>query len=407
MEHRGTVWRMGREDGVGVMREQDVTRALVPFLAAGVVVLAVATDAGTWWQVSALVAAASLFFVWSRRDMHLGLLAFGVVVGTSLSQWFGALEPGMFLLSLLAVVLTGWHQLRPLVVVLVVLTMATPLVVMALQGEDAIGGPIWVLGIAFPACMGWAFHRQEMLSAELEQTRRQLAEQAVLEERRRIARDVHDLVGHGLAAMMLQVTSARHVLNRDPQAADDALSAAEDAGRRSMRELRGTVALLREGDSAVAPPSPSLIEIAGLVDAARGGGLSVEYRVAGDQQSVDPVVGLTLYRIAQEALANAGHHSPQAAHVVAVTVTDPEILLEVESRGSIGPSPDRGDADRPRYGVRGMQERAEVVSGDLHAGPTPAGWLVRCRVPLVGRSAAPVSESAHQGRSASDSAVSS
>ena len=105
---------------------------------------------------------------------------------------------------------------------------------------------IWIMGIAFPWALGRLAARQSEMAIELDATRRDLAQQALLEERRRIARDVHDLVGHGLAAVMLQVTSARHVLHRDPAAAEEALRSAEDVGRRNMKELRRTVALLRQ-----------------------------------------------------------------------------------------------------------------------------------------------------------------
>src|SRR5581483_12475897 len=139
----------------------------------------------------------------------------------------------------------------------------------------------------------------------------ELAEQAMLEERRRIARDVHDFVGHGLAAVMLQVTSARHVLRRDPTAAEEALRVAEEVGRRSMRELRRTVAVLRSDDedgAGVAPPVPAAEEIPALVEEARAGGLDLELEIRGELAELDPGVGLALYRIAQEALANAARH---------------------------------------------------------------------------------------------------
>src|SRR5690606_23398311 len=132
---------------------------------------------------------------------------------TALRQWEGDLGPGLFLLRLLAITLTGWSDLSWPSGLLVLATIATPVAIGLLQGESGIASGIWVLGILFPALMGWAFHRQEKLTMELEKARRSLAEQAVLEERRRIARDVHDLVGHGLAAMLLQITSARHVLD--------------------------------------------------------------------------------------------------------------------------------------------------------------------------------------------------
>src|SRR5690606_25549762 len=138
----------------------------------------------------------------------------------------------------------------------------------------------------------------------------------------RIARDIHDLVGHGLAAMLVQVTSARHVLTRDPKIADEALQTAEDVGRQSMRELRRTVALLRnEGESGLDDPLPRLSQIGELVDAARDRGLEVSYHAQGNLEAVDPAVGLTLHRIAQEALTNAIRHAPNAHTVVTTTVT--------------------------------------------------------------------------------------
>ena len=104
--------------------------------------------------------------------------------------------------------------------------------------EVAVG--IWSVAIVFIWVIGRAVVRQERLVVELEGTRHQLAQQALLTERRRIARDVHDFVGHGLAAVMLQVTSPRHVLRRDVDAAEEALRSAEEVGRRSMQELRRT-----------------------------------------------------------------------------------------------------------------------------------------------------------------------
>ena len=122
---------------------------------------------------------------------------------------------------------------------------------------------------------------------------------------------------------MLQITSARHVLHRDPAAAEEALRSAEDVGRRSMQELRRTVALLRSDDeAAAAPPLPSAGEIPALVDDARAGGLAVQLRTRGDLSRIAPSVGVALYRIAQEALANAAQHAPHARTVLEMEVAD-------------------------------------------------------------------------------------
>jgi signal transduction histidine kinase len=149
-----------------------------------------------------------------------------------------------------------------------------------------------MLAVAFPWAVGRAVARQAQLAAQLDETRRELDRQALLSERRRIARDVHDFVGHGLAAMMLQVTSARHVLRRDPAAAEEALRSAEDVGRRSMQELRRTVSLLRSDEDGAVDPLPAATEIPTLVEHARAGGLAVELDLRGDLSRVSAGSGV-------------------------------------------------------------------------------------------------------------------
>jgi signal transduction histidine kinase len=191
---------------------------------------------------------------------------------------------------------------------------------------------IWVVAVVFTWIVGRAVARQERLVVELEETRRQLARQALLDERRRIARDVHDFVGHGLAAVMLQVTSARHVLRRDADAAEEALRSAEEVGRRSMQELRLTVTLLRGDDEAgTASPAPAASEIPALVDEARAGGLAVELQTRGDLSRIPPSVGVAVYRIAQEALANAARHAPRARTSLGLQLTDGRVELLAET----------------------------------------------------------------------------
>jgi signal transduction histidine kinase len=244
---------------------------------------------------------------------------------------------------------------------------------------------LWVVGIVFIWVVGRAVARQERLVVELEGTRRQLAQQRLLAERRRIARDVHDFVGHGLAAVMLQVTSARHVLRRDADAAEEALRSAEEVGRRSMQELRRTVTLLRSDDEAGAAATvPTAREIFALVEQARAGGLAVELRTRGDLSRIPPTVGLALYRIAQEALANAARHAPRARTVLGLELANGRVSLLAETSGPVvaGSASER---ERPRYGLIGMQERATALGGEFAAGPTPDGWRVRCVLPVEWR----------------------
>lgn len=372
----------GMDDDEETPRKRDLTREMAPVLAAVIVVLAAIGEPARWPYVLAIALTVPVFAAWSREWLPTPVVTVVVALAVTASQLSGDLEPAFFLLSLLGLVITGWERLTALSVMSVAIVLATPAAVVLLYRAGHVSWGIWMIGIAFPACMGYVFHRQEVLAHDLAEARRALAEQTVLEERRRIARDVHDLVGHGLAAMMLQVTSARHVLRRDLAAAEEALEAAENAGRESMQQLRHTVALLREGDSAVAVPPPGVCQLDDLAASARGRGLDVAYRAVGDHSRLDTVQGLALYRIVQESLANASRHSPDAATVVTTTVEDCQVLLTVDTVGPLQPHAG-DDVSRPRYGLRGMRERAEAVGGVFQAGPTPAGWSVRCRVPLV------------------------
>jgi signal transduction histidine kinase len=267
-----------------------------------------------------------------------------------------------------------------------------PVATTLIQDPADIAVGIWIIGIAFAWALGLAAARQSQLAAELDATRRELAEQALLAERRRIARDVHDLVGHGLAAVMLQVTSARHVLRRDPAAAEEALRSAEGVGRRSMRELRRTVDLLRsDNESAMAPPLPSARDIGALVEEAQAGGLAVELRKGDDLSQIAPGVGVALYRIAQEALSNAARHAPRARTVLELELTDGCVSLVAETTGPTAAAPD-SDQERSQYGLIGMRERAVALGGEFAAGPTPAGWRVSCRIPMETTDATPARE---------------
>jgi signal transduction histidine kinase len=370
--------------------QTDQMRPLIPVFGLVVAIVAVVTDPSSAADLPLAALAAGAFVVWSYvPGVPLPVLSLAVIVPVVVAQRGGQLEPLLFEASLLGFVVGRWASSREVAVALGLLVALSPVAASVIQDPSEIAVGIWILGVAFPWGLGRAAARQRALTAQLDATRRELAEQALLAERRRIARDVHDFVGHGLTAVMLQVTSARHVLRRDPAAAEEALRSAEDVGRRSMRELRRTVALLRSDDEAgVAPPLPSASEIPALVDHARAGGLAVELRTRGDLSRIAPSVGVALYRISQEALANAARHAPHAHTVVGLEVAEGRASLLAETTGPTVARP-AGEPERPRYGLVGMRERATALGGELTAGPTPAGWRVRCRLPLEAKDAMP------------------
>lgn len=363
--------------------EADELRRLVPVIALGAAVFAALTD--PLWTADLVLAAVPVvaFGAWAyRRDVPLALVAVAVIVPVVTAQRTGQLEPLFFEVSLLAFVAARWSASLRTAVALGALAALTPIAVAIVQDPSEIAVPIWIVGIAFPWVLGLGFARYAQLAAKLEAAQRELGEQALLAERRRIARDMHDFVGHGLAAVMLQVTSARHVLRRDPASAEEALRAAEALGRSSMDELRRTVGLLRSADEpeGVAPPLPSAGEVASLVEYAQAAGLAVELRTRGDISRIPPTVGVAVYRIAQESLANAARHAPRARTVLELELGDGHVCLVAETSGP--PAAPAKESERSRYGLVGMRERAVALGGELVAGPTPDGWRVSCRLPL-------------------------
>jgi signal transduction histidine kinase len=368
--------------GRGWLEADDLRRVLPLFSLAFALVAAITQPSSTGDLLLAAVPIGA-FALWSFvPNVPLAAVSVVIVVSTVVVQRSGELEPVMFNACLLSFGAARWSQTVGAAASLGLLAAATPVLVALTQDPAEVAVGIWIVAIVFTWVLGRAVARQGRLVLQLEDTRHELARQALLAERRRIARDVHDFVGHGLAAVMLQVTSARHVLHRDLEAAEEALRSAEEVGRRSMHELRRTVALLRSEDEVgVATPVPTASDIPALVDQARAGGLDVALQATGDVSRIPPGVGLALYRIAQEALANAARHAPRARTTLELELANGRVALVAETRGPLvrPPASDRG---RPRYGLIGMKERATALGGELSAGATSDGWRVRCELPV-------------------------
>ena len=385
MSHREAAqYSRGVAGGSGRGRfEADDLRRVLPFFSLAFGLVAAITQPSSAADLALTFVPVAAWSLWAfTRNVPLAAVAVAIVVPVVVVQRSGELEPVMFNAVLLAFAAARWYRSLAAAVALGALAAATPVLVAVVQDPMEIAVGIWVVAIVFIWAVGRAVARQERLVVELEKTRRQLAQHALLAERRRIARDVHDVVGHGLAAVMLQVTSARHVLRRDADAAEEALRSAEEVGRRSMRELRRTVALLRSDDEAgVATPVPTASEIPALVEDARAGGLAVELHTRGDLSRIPSSVGLALYRIAQEALANAARHAPRARTTLGLELANGRVELLAETSGPVAGG-HASERERPHYGLIGMRERATALGGNLDAGPTRDGWRVRCELPV-------------------------
>jgi signal transduction histidine kinase len=233
-------------------------------------------------------------------------------------------------------------------------------------------------GLGLTLFAGWTLRTQLALMEQLDAARADLHRQALADERRRIARDVHDLVAHSLTVVMLQMTAARLRLQRDPRAAGEMLAETERLGRQALVEVRRLVDLLRE-DEPASGPLPGAADLPALVGRLREAGMDVRLETDGDVGLLSDSAGLTLYRVAQEALSNAARHATGAAVRVRLEVDEREARLRVRDRGAGVRRAAAGD--HAGHGLTGMRERAALVGGTVRAGPAEPGWEVECLIP--------------------------
>ncbi|WP_298324236.1 sensor histidine kinase [Haloactinopolyspora sp.] len=196
------------------------------------------------------------------------------------------------------------------------------------------------------------------------------------EERLRIARELHDALGHNISLINVQAGAALHRLNRDPEVAEGALSAIKESSREALQELRNTLGVLRQVDEeAPTLPPPSLNRLTELTRRSEAAGLTVDVHTSGDRGHLAPSVDVAAYRIVQEALTNVTRHAGASKVVVRVGYGRDDVTVEIEDDGRGGPAP-------AGNGIRGMVERARVVGGDLEVGERPGGGLrVSARLP--------------------------
>jgi signal transduction histidine kinase len=198
---------------------------------------------------------------------------------------------------------------------------------------------------------------------------------AVLEERLRIARDLHDVVGHGMGAITVQAGAGRMALDAGvDEEVRRALVTIEQSGRGVLREVRWLVGVLRDR-----PDEPTVADLAALAGAARRAGISVELNIDANAEAAPPATAEAIYRIVQESLTNVLRHS--GAHEAQIRVQGgTAISLTVLDDGAGTVAPDGN-------GIRGMRERAGAVGGELSAGPRPdgPGWQVAAQLPSRGR----------------------
>ncbi|MBN6040735.1 sensor histidine kinase [Amycolatopsis sp. 195334CR] len=287
--------------------------------------------------LSFLSLALPVFFVLSLSGPFTGRIAIATEEGIPVPRgWAGAWVPVLFLALVIGLVYAIW----------------------------AVGG---LLARAAAILLGISAADR---IAQLEKRTEQLA------ERNRLARELHDSVGHALSVVTIQAGAARRTLRRDPDFTERALEAIEDSARSALEDLDHVLGLLREEKSGKAPQA-GLTELPGLLAATRLAGVPVEAEISGEVTEVPAVVSREAYRILQECLTNALRHAGKVPVALRVAIGGDRLELLVRNPAG-APVASRRTGGR---GVRGMAERVEVLRGEFSAGRNGEHWEVVVRLP--------------------------
>jgi signal transduction histidine kinase len=366
---------------------RGVTRRTQVFDAALVAVMLLFGQAEAWagvfsseltgprWALAAAYAISAVALFFRRRHP----LAVALVIAAALAAEFAAFGSsegiGVFLMPLFAAyeLGVGDSPRRGLIGLAALLAMGA--VWDAFDPSDAgrltehVGQVIWLIPwvIAFLFGLYWRRRRLNLDQAAREHAER--AKRAVAEERTRIARELHDAIGHSVAVMTVQTSAVRRLLHGDQAKERAALETVEATGREAMAEMRKIVGVLRSGDEApdLAPP-PSLAQLDRLTDNFRHAGLVVDMEIAGDIAAVAPGLSATVYRVVQESLTNTLKHAAARRVRVAIECRADRLEVTVTDDGLGGAAdPAKG------AGLAGMRERVKVYGGTLLAGPSAGG----------------------------------
>jgi signal transduction histidine kinase len=253
--------------------------------------------------------------------------------------------------------------------------------------------PLFVISLG----AGLLLHRARRLQVEEDRS----AQLAVAEERVRIARELHDIVAHGVSLMTIQIAAARRVAASKPDSAAESLEAAELTGRETLNELQGMLTVLRGADASIVAatdrrgavdetgqraPLPRLADLPGLIETVRQTGRPVTYDTLGEPPPLPASVEMIVYRLVQEALTNAVRYAGESPIDVQVIYSPTAITVFVDDEGTgPGAGPGRTAAGGGGHGLVGMQERLAAIGGSLEAGPRRPGpgWRVHASIPVV------------------------
>ncbi|WP_454301757.1 sensor histidine kinase [Salana multivorans] len=331
----------------------------LPALAAGLGVVVIATG---------------VVAIWIDADGWRLTIALGVLaVAVAIACWGDPRNLGWFGMCVVA----GWGALvlPPRWAVVLGATLAVFFLLMLVLVSTEPGWVTWTLGVTLTTGAFVFVRRQRELVDRLREAQSELAERARTDERHRIAREMHDLVGHSLTVALLHLGSARLALDDDVDAARAALTQAERAARHSLDDVRSAVALLRSPDPTAEPPAPGIEGVPDLVDSYRDAGAKIDLQVTGIDTALPASRSLAVYRIVQESLTNAIRHGDGGPISVRIGTNERHTTIAVRNGGRTRGRRSAGT------GITAMSERATALGGTLAAGPTPGGWLVEAVIP--------------------------
>jgi signal transduction histidine kinase len=220
-----------------------------------------------------------------------------------------------------------------------------------------------------------------LLTTRLRKEQEALTRLAIVEERTRMARDLHDAIAHGVSVMVLQAGAAEHMLERSPARAAEAVGAVHATGQTVLAELARLLGLFDDGEASPRAPEPTLTRLDELLARVRTAGLPVVLRTNNRSPDLPAGVDASAYRIIQEALTNTLKHAGSVPTEVSVRYEPAAVSIEVRSEAAPGPAQRGGQGG---HGLVGMRERVEVYGGELDAGPEPGGgYAIRARLPTA------------------------
>ena len=316
----------------------------------------------------AFVVIAGIALVWRRG---VPLVSLGVVAAAVTGYLVAGYRYGPILLMLLVAVYTAARHRPPRTA-----GTAAAAALLLLWTHTLVSGPGWAGLLPSSAWVLVPFAAGLVARTQAEGVARQRSEalrRSVDDERLRIAQEVHDVVGHGLAAIKMQADVALHVLPKKPEQAEIALTAISRTSSDALDELRSTLAMVRTGTGR--GPEPGLSRAHDLVNRTRDAGVDVSLRVRGERPELPKSVDLTGYRILQESLTNVLRHSHEQRAEVTLDYSPQEVGIEITN-----PSPAAAAGDG--LGIPGMRRRVEALGGEFSAGPSGGRFRVRARLPI-------------------------